>query len=101
MQFKNNTIFLVDTGFSRKTSAVFGTAALNFTGKPCLVYSGLRGCQVAVFYANITPSYKVVYFSNLTHVSVHVILEGSQVKENSKINETRINELGKNKLLLC
>lgn len=79
---------------------MYGMATLNFTYTPCRVHSVLRGCQVAVFYANITPSYEVVYFSNLTHVSVHVILEGSQVKENSKINETRINELGKNKLLL-
>ena len=29
----------------------------------------------------IAPSYKVVYFSNLTHVYVHVILERNKVKE--------------------
>ena len=33
------------------------------------------------FMQMIAPSYKVVYFSNLTHVYVHVILERNKVKE--------------------
>lgn len=34
---------------------------------------------MAVFYANVAPSYKAVYLSNLTRVNVHVILERNKV----------------------
>ena len=49
----------------------------------------------------LTPSFEVVYFSNLTHVNVHVIFEEVRQKSNSEINVTRLHESGKNKLLLC
>lgn len=77
-------IFLMYTEFSRKTSAAYGEAALNFPLKACLVYRGLQGCQVAVFYANVAVSYKAVYFSNLTRVNVPVILERNKVKERQR-----------------